>query len=130
MSAFLKRSQTLGIALVALAIFLPACTHRKVVKVGSHEVTVLRHGFEKKFYVAENSSAPVFEYGGTTADGRGLKVSIDGDKVTINGVDGRLRAGDSVLIGDDGVAVNAMDYGETAKYLQANGRISEATLKN
>jgi hypothetical protein len=111
---------TLSLALVALTAFLPGCTHRKVVQIGSHKVTVLRHGFEKKFYVKEDASAPTFEYGGLTADGRGLKVAIQGDKVTVNGVSGRLRPGDRVLISDDGVAVNDLDYGESEKYLRAN----------
>jgi len=130
MISLLTRSQTLGIALVALVIFLPACTHRKIVQLGSHKVTVSRHGFEKKFHVAENASVPTLEYAGIRTDGQGLKVSIQGDKVTINGVDGQLRPGDSVLISDDGVAVNSLDYGESAKYLRANGSASEATVRN
>lgn len=129
MISLLTRSQRLGIALVALVIFLPACSHRKVVQLGSHKVTVSRHGFEKKFHVAENASFPTLEYAGITADGRGLKVSIQGDKVTINGVDGMLRAGDSVLISDDGVAVNSLDYGESTKYLRANSS-ADATALN
>lgn len=120
MISLLKKSQTLAIGLVALAIFIPACTHRKIVQLGSHRITVSRHGFEKKFYVSELPAAPRFEYGGVSADGKSLKVSIEGDKVTINGVDGKLRPGDTVLISDDGVAVNSLDYGESAKYLQAN----------
>ena len=31
-----------------------------------------------------------------------------------------LREGDEVTIGDDGVAVNELDYGESEKYLRAN----------
>jgi hypothetical protein len=130
MISLLKRSQALGIALVALVIFLPACTHRKIVQLGSHKVTVSRHGFEKKFHVAENASVPTFEYAGIAADGKGLKVSIQGDQVTINGLDGQLRPGDSVLISDDGVAVNSMDYGESAKYLRANSSAPEASVRN
>lgn len=123
-------SLTIGIALVGLIALMPACTHRKIVQLGSHKVTVSRHGFEKKFYVTENASVPTFEYAGISADGKGLKVSIQGDKVTINGLDGQLRPGDSVLISDDGVAVNSLDYGESAKYLRANGSASEATVRN
>jgi hypothetical protein len=130
MISLLKRSQALGIALVALVIFLPACTHRKIVQLGSHKVTVSRHGFEKKFYVTENASATKFEYGGLTTDGRGLKVSIQGDKVTVNGVDGQLRPGDRVLISDDGVAVNDLDYGESKKYLRANVSSAGETALN
>ena len=131
MISLLKRFQAaLAMALVALIVFLPACTHRKTVQLGSHKVTVLRHGFEKKFHVTENTSVPSFEYGGITTDGRGLKVSIQGDKVTVNGVGGRLRPGDSVLISDDGVAVDSLDYGESEKYLRANGAAAEATVRN
>jgi hypothetical protein len=59
-----------------------------------------------------------------------LKVSIEGDKVTVNGVDGKLRPSDSVLISDDGVAVNSLDYGESAKYLQANNSSSDVSGLN
>jgi hypothetical protein len=130
MISLLTRSQTLGIALVALVIFVPACTHRKIVQLGSHKVTVSRHGFEKRFHVAENASVSTLEYAGIRTDGQGLKVSIQGDKVTINGVDGMLRPGDSVLISDDGVAVNSLDYGESAKYLRANDPALETTVRN
>jgi hypothetical protein len=32
-----------------------------------------------------------------------------------------------VLIGDEGVAVNSLDYGESEKYLRANGAATDAT---
>jgi hypothetical protein len=130
MIGLFRKSLTMGIALAGLMVFLPACTHRKVLQVGTHKVTVSRHGFEKKLHVDLKASVPTLEYAGISADGKGLKVSIKGDKVTVNGIDGRLRAGDSVLISDDGVAVNSLDYGESAKYLQANGSTSEATVRN
>jgi hypothetical protein len=65
-----------------------------------------------------------------STDGHGLKVSIRGDKVTVNGTEGQLRPGDSVLISDDGVAVNSLDYGETEKYLRANRAGSDTTAQN
>nr|MDQ2937120.1 hypothetical protein [Acidobacteriota bacterium] len=100
--------------------------HRKIVQVGSHKITVSRHGFEKKFYLNDRASEPTFEYAGISTAGDGLKVSIKGDKVVINGVDrGKLRPGDSVLIGDDGVAVNSLDYGESEKYLRSNTSASD-----
>ncbi len=111
---------TLGIALLVSLAFASACTHRKVVKLGTHKVTVARHGFEKKFHVSEQESVPTFDYAGMSTDGKGLKVSIKGDKITVNGTDGQLRPGDSVVIGDNGVLVNSLDYGETEKYLRAN----------
>ena len=130
MFSFLRRSPTLGIALVALIIFLPACTNQKVVKVGSHKVTVARHGREEKFKVGHNSTEADLEYEGVSNDRKEMKVLIRGDKIIINGVEGTLRPGDSVLIGDAGVAVNAMDYGESEKYLRANSAAAEATSVN
>ncbi|HLN99841.1 MAG TPA: hypothetical protein VK208_15385 [Pyrinomonadaceae bacterium] len=128
MRSFYKNSHMLSVALLGLALFLPACTHRKVVHFGTHKVTVSRHGFEKRLNVGEQDSIPTLEYAGLSADGKGLKVSIKGDKVRVNDVDyGRLRPGDSVLISDDGLAVNSMDYGESEKYLRANGSDSDTS---
>jgi hypothetical protein len=121
---------SIGLTLVGMTILIPACTNLKVVQVGSHKVTVSRHGFEKKLVVAKDAAVPSLEYAGIAADGRGLKVAIEGDKVTVNGVSGQLRAGDSVLISDDGVAVNSMDYGESAKYLQANNSAANVSGLN
>jgi hypothetical protein len=116
-----QASLSAGIMLVGLLTLVAACSNRKIVQVGSHTITVSRHGFEKKFYVNERASEPTFEYTGMSTAGDGLKVTIKGDKVNINGVDrGKLRAGDTVLISDDGVAVNSLDYGESEKYLRAN----------
>jgi hypothetical protein len=83
-------------------------------------VTVSRHGFEKRLHVDSQGALSTLEYAGVSADGKGMKVSMQGDKIIVNGVTGQLRPGDKVLISDDGVAVNSLDYGETAKYLQAN----------
>ncbi len=126
MTTLAKRFYTTAVMLVGVLTLLPACSHRKIVRLGSHKVTVSRHGFEKKLYVNEQASVPTLEYEGVSTAGENLKVSIKGDKVSINGVDrGKLRAGDSVLISDDGVAVNEMDYGESEKYLRANGPASD-----
>ena len=119
-----------AVTLLALLVFASACTHRKVVQLDSHKVTVARHGFEKKFHVIERQTGPRFEYAGVSADGKGLTVAIEGDKITINDINGKLRPGDSVLISDDGVAVNSLDYGETEKYLRANGSGSETSALN
>jgi hypothetical protein len=115
-----RASLVVGFSLLALAVFLPACTHQQVVQLGTHKVTLSRHGFHNKFHVVENAAVPTLEYSGMSTDRRALNVSIKGDKVTVNGVVGLVRAGDSIYIGDDGVAVNSLDYGESAKYLQAN----------
>lgn len=117
-----KKSVALGLVLVGLMAG-SACAVRHTVSVGTHMVKVTRHGMEKKFKVDDpRTGVPTLEYAGLSPDGKGLKVSIRGDEVKINDVAaGRLRPGDSILIGDDGVAVNAMDYGESAKYLRENG---------
>ena len=126
----IKKSQTslaIAVALVGGLFFVSACTHRRVVQVGSHKVTIARHGFEKKIDFNPNASVPAFEYKGVSTAGSHMKVTITGDKVRVNDVDyGKLRNGDSVLIGDDGVAVNELDYGASEKYLRANGSASES----
>jgi len=121
MRSFHKNSQVIGLALLGLAILVPACTHRSIASVGTHTVTVSRHGFQKRLHVNDQPPVPTLEYAGMSADGKGLKVSIRGDKITVNGAPGELKPGDKVLITDEGVAVNSMDYGETEKYLRANG---------
>jgi hypothetical protein len=130
MKSFQRKSQVLGIALLGLVTILPACTNRKIVQLGTHKVTVSRHGFEKRLQVSEQASPPTLEYAGMSTDGRGLKVSIQGDKIRVNDLSGELRPGDSVLISDDGVAVNSMDYGETEKYLRANCTGENTTAQN
>ena len=130
MRSFHKKSQVLGIAILGLVTILPACTHQKIVQLGTHKVTVSRHGFEKKLQVSEQGSVPTLDYVGMSTDGKGMKVSIKGDKIKVNDISGELRPGDSVLIGDDGVAVNSMDYGETEKYLRANGSGENTTAQN
>ena len=125
-----KKSQVsvaIAVALVGL-IFLAGCTHRKIAQVGTHKITVSRHGFEKRLVIDDKAAVPTLEYAGLATDGKGLKVSIKGDDVTVNGVaQGKLRPGDSVLISDEGVAVNSMDYGESEKYLRANASPTGAT---
>ena len=130
MKSFQRKSQVLGIALLGLVTILPACTNRKIVQLGTHKVIVSRHGFEKRLQVSEQASLPTLEYAGMSTDGRGLKVSIQGDKIKVNDLSGELRPGDSVLISDDGVAVNSMDYGETEKYLRANCTGENTTAQN
>ena len=130
MRTFNKSSQVIGLALLGLVVFLPACSRRSLVSVGTHKVTVARHGLEKRLRVNDQPPVPTFEYAGLSTDGKGLKVTITGDTIKINDKEtGTLRPGDSVLIGDEGVAVNNMDYGETEKYLHANNSRSD-TARN
>jgi hypothetical protein len=126
-----RKSQVLGVAFLGLVMIVPACTHRKIVQLGTHKVTVSRHGFQKRLQVDDQASVPTLEYAGVSTDGKGLKVSIRGDKVRVNDTDyGQLRPGDTVLITDDGVAVNLLDYGESKKYLRANSAGSDTTAQN
>jgi hypothetical protein len=130
----IKKSQTsvtITLVLAGALFFVSACTHRRVVQVGSHKVTIARHGFEKRIQFNPDVSVPTFEYKGVSTAGSHMNVTITGDKVRVNDVDyGKLRNGDSVLIGDEGVAVNELDYGESVKYLRANGSTSEASAQN
>jgi hypothetical protein len=130
MGSLLKKYHVLGIALVGLVVFLPACTHRKIVTIGSHKVTVSRHGFEKRLHFNNQGAPSTLEYAGVSTDGKGLKVSMQGDKIVVNGVAGQLRPGDSVFISDEGVAVNSLDFGESAKYLRANSSETAASVQN
>jgi len=95
---------------------------RSVHQVGSHKVTVARHGWQKPVAIEKRGGIDTLEYKGVSTAGTKTTVVISGEKVKVNGVNaGMLRAGDSVTIGDDGVAVNSLDYGESEKYLRANG---------
>ncbi len=124
----IHKTVAVSVALIAVVTMASSCNRRSVVSIGSHKVTLSRHGFSKKFHVNDRASEPTFEYAGVSTDGRALKVFIQGDKIKINGVDGRLRPGDSVLITDDGVAINQLDYGQSAKYLKENNSNTSTTL--
>ncbi|HEV2827735.1 MAG TPA: hypothetical protein VGW76_09020 [Pyrinomonadaceae bacterium] len=129
MRSFHKNFQLLSVALLGLVILLPACAHRKVVQVGTHKVTVSRHGLEKRLHVTDQTPMPTLEYAGLGTDGTGMKVTITGDSIKVNDkATGKLRPGDSVLIGDEGVAVNELDYGQTEKYLRDNSSGSDTAL--
>lgn len=118
----LRKSQSLGLMLLGALVLSAACTHRAVHQVGSHKVTLARLGYQRSLTLDKRGGVATLEYEGASTDGRKLKVSIAGDRVKINDVNaGMLREGDAVTIGDDGVAVNSQDYGESAKYLHANG---------
>ena len=123
------KSQALALMLVGLVTVFAGCSSVTVHQVGTHKVTVSRHGFEKKLHVDKEKGT--LEYAGVSNTGAELKVMIAGDKVTMNGRDyGTLKSGDSVFITDDGVAVNSLDYGESEKYLRANNTTSNATATN
>ncbi len=125
MLSLIKKSYGTGILLLGLLIVLPACAHREVHQVGSHMVTVTRHGLLKKLDV--DAQTATLEYAGIGRSGEGLKISMNGDNLKVNNRDGRLRPGDSLLISDEGVAVNSLDYGESEKYLRANNSTPTVT---
>ena len=128
MLSLIRKSYVAGFMLLGLLIALPACAHREVHQIGSHKVTVARHGFLKKLDIDEK--AGTLEYAGIGRSGEGLKISMNGDNLKINNRDGKLRPGDSVLISDDGVTVNSLDYGESEKYLRANNTAASASASN
>ncbi|MDQ1637551.1 MAG: hypothetical protein QOF62_890 [Pyrinomonadaceae bacterium] len=121
----IKNSYAAGFMLMGLLIVVPSCAHRETHQVGSHKVTVSRHGLVKRLDVDEKVGT--LEYAGIGRGGEGLKVSMNGDSLKVNGIDGKLRPGDAVLISDDGVAINSLDYGQSEKYLRANNSTVAAT---
>ncbi|HWN09253.1 MAG TPA: hypothetical protein VNO50_08305 [Pyrinomonadaceae bacterium] len=117
----LKKTPAMCLVLLGVLTLSSACTHRTVHQVGSHKVTVARHGFQKSLDIEKRGGVETLEYRGVSTAGTKTTVVISGDKVKVNGVNvGTLREGDAVTIGDDGVAVNSLDYGESEKYLRAN----------
>lgn len=130
MAGILSKSQMIGILLVGVLASSSACSHKKVLLVGSHKVTVTRHGIEKGLHLGHQADVASFDFDGVSPTGGSFKVVIRGDKISVNGVDGMLRTDDSVLISDDGVAVNSMDYGDSEKYLRANSSSSEKSTSN
>jgi hypothetical protein len=99
----------------------------------SHKVKLSRHGITNRFGVEERDQFPTFHYDGYGLDGNRLKVKIRDDRVMINDKEaGMLKSGDSILIGDEGLAVNSLDYGQTQKYLQDNAKqeTSQQTSQN
>ena len=119
------------VGVVGSLVVLSSCSHRQVVQLGSHKVTIARHGFAKKLLFNPKATVPTLEFKGVGTAGLHFKVNIIGDTVKVNDLDyGKLRSGDAVLIGDDGVQVNSMDYGESEKYLRANGSATDSTAQN
>ena len=130
MTSILRKSQMIGILLVGVLAFSSACSHRHVLQVGSHKVTVTRHGVEKAFHLGHQADVASFDFDSVSPTGSSFTVAIRGDNIKINGVDGLLHKGDSVLITDDGIAINSMDYGDSERYLRANTSSSEKSISN
>ncbi|MBA2647427.1 MAG: hypothetical protein H0U81_11585 [Pyrinomonadaceae bacterium] len=112
------------------AFVLQGCGHHpSVSRVGSHRVTVNRsvlsgnisalHGTAG---VEGEGNAATFRYSERRVDGVCYEVVIKADEMMLDGEPyGKLKEGDSVHINDDGITVNDMDYGDSEKYLKANG---------
>ncbi len=120
-----SKSITAIAALLVLSsmIFFQGCGHHNsgALSFASHKVSMKRGGITNRFGVEERGQLAIFHYDGYSLTGTRLQVTIENDKVTINDkLAGMLKQGDSIRITDDGITVNAMDHGQTAKYLQAN----------
>lgn len=104
-------------------LIVSGCGHhrtRRSASFASHKVVLDRQGITNRFGVEERGDVATFHYDGHSLSGR-LRITIENDKVTINEKNmGMLKQGDVVRIGDDGLTVNSLDHGQTAKYLEAN----------
>lgn len=107
-------------------LIVSGCGHHRDTRstnVASHKVTVNRQGITNRFGVEDRGQLAIFHYDGVSLTGSRLVVTIENDKVSVNDkIVGLLKHGDVVQIGDDGLTVNKLDYGQTTAYLQANGR--------
>jgi hypothetical protein len=120
-----SKSITVIAALLMLSsmIFFQGCGHhnRGALSFASHKVSMKRGGITNRFGVEERDGRTIFHYDGYSLTGTRLQVKIENEKVTINDKQaGMLKQGDSIRITDDGMTVNALDHGQTAKYLQEN----------
>jgi hypothetical protein len=134
LTANLSRSKSIT-AIVALLILSSAalfqgCGHNTgSLSFASHKVKLDRHGITNRFGLEERGQLAIFHYDGYGLKGDRLRVTVENEKVTINDqMIGMLKQGDSISITDDGVTVNALDHGQTAKYLQENA--TQATAKS
>jgi hypothetical protein len=132
----LQKSIIEGLALriaIAVMAFLLAgvfqgCLRTHAVQFGSHNVTVSRHGVTNRIGIEEHDNIAIFRYSGLNTTGERVDVKIQNEEITLNGhSQGLLRPGDTVRIADEGIAVNSMDFGQTAKYLEANAERGVAT---
>ncbi len=119
-----------ALLVLSTAILLQGCHHNTgATTIASHKVKLDRHGPTNRFGVEDRGQLAIFRYDGYNGSGTRLRVTIDKDKLMINDKDaGILKQGDSVQIGDDGLTVNSLDYGQTAKYLEAS--LKQETSQN
>jgi|GEM_PF-2386077 len=122
---------------IALLLFLSSlmviqgCGNSGSTKFASHKVTMKRGGITNRFGVEERGPVAIFHYDGYNLHGQRLKVMIENDKVTINDqLAGHLKQGDSIRIADEGLAINALDFGQTKEYLAASLKAETAQTVN
>lgn len=120
-------AKPIAVVFFLFAIFIvQGCGHHRstqTTNVASHKVMLDREGVTNRFGVEERGQLAIFRYDGFSFSGTRLTVTIENDKVTVNDKStGLLKQGDVVHIGDDGLTVNALDYGQSAVYLEANAR--------
>jgi hypothetical protein len=120
----MSRSTIVLVTLLFLSstVLLAGCGHfrtKRSTTFASHKVTIDRHGPTHRFAVENRGQLDILHYDGYCLTGERLQVKIENDKVMVNNKDvGMLKTGDAVHIGDDGLTVNSLDYGQTEKYLQ------------
>jgi hypothetical protein len=114
---------------LGILVAMQGCKQGKMVSsVGTHKVTVTRGGLATRVGVERRDNVEIFRYEGFSHYVHPYRIKIQDDRVFVNeGLRGALRDGDSVLISDEGIAVNSMDYGESKKYLQANALADSLT---
>lgn len=109
---------------LSAVLLVNGCGHHRqmgATSFASHKVTLDRGGVTNRFGVEDRGQLAIFHYAGFSLSGKHLNVTIENDKVTVNDKNvGLLKQGDVVHIGDDGLTVNSLDYGQTEKYLQEN----------
>jgi hypothetical protein len=115
------RNILVGVSVISIALVMQGCAINKKAQLGSHKITVSRHEICKQFGVEEHGDVSIFRYRGVGPSARFYEVTIDKNRVMLNGMElGSLKEGDSVRITDGGITVGSLDYGQTAQYLKAN----------
>jgi hypothetical protein len=122
---------TIAVMAFVLAGVFQGCLRTHAVQFGSHKVTVSRHGVTSRIGIEEHDNVAIFRYSGLNTTGERINVKIQNEEITLNGhSQGFLRPGDTIHIRDEGIAVNSMDFGQTAKYLEANAESGVATASS
>ena len=128
-TAHSKYTKAIAVLLfLSAALLVQGCGHNTgSLSFASHKVKLDRHGITNRFGLEERDQT-IFHYDGYGMHGDRLKVTIQNEKVSINEKQvGILKQGDSIHIGDDGLTVNSLDYGQTEKYFQESLKQQETT---